>query len=83
MNESYTINWNNGLKEDINETLENVKSYADEMSSYTQQDIIIENEKGREVCRRIWYGVKAEEEDREKGIIEFGNFGFYDEWQEI
>ena len=81
MKENFTVNWNNGLKENIHGTLDEVKSYADEMSSYTQCDIKIENENGEEVLRRIWYGVEAEEEDNERSIIKFGSFGFYDEWQ--
>lgn len=79
----YYINWNNGLKNEFNGTINEAKEYADERINYTQANVTIENEKEEKIYIRKWYGTKASEEDKERNIIEYGNFGFYDEWIEI
>lgn len=70
---------------ETSETLEEAEKKADESASYTQRNITIYKvgETGREeVAIRLWYGVAPSEEDEEGDIIQFGGFGFYDEWVE-
>ncbi len=76
----YYINWNNGLIDEFEGTLEEAKEFADEYSAYTQCDISIEDENQEKILTRFWYGVQATEEDED--IIEIGN-GFYGSWVEV
>ncbi len=79
----YYINWNNGLIDEFEGTIEEAKMYADENSAYTQCDISIEDENQEKILTRFWYGVQATEEDKEdEDIIEIGN-GFYASWVEV
>jgi hypothetical protein len=79
----YTINYHTGAGNETieSENLEAVKSQADEGAAYTQQDISIEDENGKEVARRAWNGVEFEEGDAEDPI-KFGSSGFYGDWYE-
>lgn len=75
--EIYYINYCNGIVKETCGFLEDVQQIADNNASYTQHNIIIENELGEPVAIRKWYGVKPEEED---DIIQFGDCGYYDHW---
>lgn len=85
--ECYTIRYNTGAgDEEVNGTLDEAKAVADDGAAYTQQDIVIEDESGDEVARRVWYGVELTEEDMtedEDQYITFGSFGYYAPWQEV
>ena len=75
----YNVRYNTGAGDELGiETLDEAKRIADEGAAYTQCDIVIEDEDGEEITRRIWYGVKPDED--EENIINFGDFGFYADW---
>lgn len=79
----YIINYNNGVKNECDGTLEQAKKMADDGAAYTQCNITIENEKGERVAGRSWWGVPYdpnETEDEEDEVIQFGNFGHYSAW---
>ena len=79
----FTINYNNGLWDERDGTLDEAKAMADEHAGYTQCDISIEDETRAEVDRRRWYDVPfdpSETETAEDDVIQFGTFGFYDRW---
>lgn len=80
----FTINYNNGLWDECDGTLDEAKAMADECVGYTQCDITIEDENHEEVAHRRWYGVPfdpSETETTEDEVIQFGSFGFYDRWE--
>lgn len=80
----FRIDYNNGLWDECDGTLDDAKAAADEGAAYTQCDITIEDENGEEVARRKWYGVQfdpAETETTEDDVIQFGSFGFFDRWE--
>ena len=85
--QTYMIRYNTGAgDEEITGTLATAKRIADDGAAYTQQDIVIEDESGDEVARRVWYGVELTEEDMtedEDQYITFGSFGYYAPWQEV
>lgn len=64
-------------------TLEEVMQKADDKAAYTQQDIVIYDENKDEVARRQWYGVSplVDVVDDDADIIQFGDFGYFGEWQ--
>lgn len=63
-------------REEFYGTLEEAKAEADDMITYTQQNIVIYKD-GLEVTRRTWWGVTPDEE--EENIIEIGG-GYYSDW---
>ena len=75
------INWNNGMVEEFEGTLEKAMEEAVERAGYTGESITIEESDGYEskiLATLPWYGVAAEEDD----IVtaDFGDLGFYGEW---
>lgn len=60
-------------------TLERAKELADEGAEYTQKSISIYDDDDNEVARRSWYGCTSGIEDCEDPI-QFGDYGFYDDW---
>lgn len=82
---TYTINYQTGITEEIEGTLEQAKAMADEGAAYTQQDITILDEKGETVACRSWWGVAYdpdETDETEDEVIQFGSFGHYSAWRE-
>ena len=61
-------------------SLEDAQAYADRRASYCQRDINIYSMK-HTYCRRWWGTCSGIEECKDP--IQFGNFGFYGDWQEI
>jgi hypothetical protein len=66
------------------ETVDDAKQYADDGAEYTQCNICIYDEDSDElVSERKWVGLPL---DDELGLVEnpicFGNFGYYDDWEE-
>lgn len=55
---------------------------ADEMACYTQQNIRIYADDKREklVAERRWYSVELDDEVSWRNVINFGKFGYYEEW---
>ena len=79
----FTINYNNGLWDECDGTLDEAKAMADEHAGYTQCDISIEDENREEVARRRWYDAPfdpSETETAEDDVIQFGTIGSYDRW---
>lgn len=64
-------------------TLETAMQIADESAGYTQRDIEI-TENGKTVASRKWWGDKFDPDFYENGedadVIDYGDFGYYDEW---
>ena len=78
----YYINYHTGTGNEWANTLEEAKILADNEASYTQKDIIIEDEFGNEVLRRPWWGTQySGENEEEENPILFGSFGYYGDWQ--
>ncbi len=86
----YKIDYNTGAGNIyIVDDLETAMLVADEGAAYTQQDIVIKivDDECPEcawdvVCRRYWYGT-TDGIENESDPIQFGDFGFYADWQEI
>lgn len=82
----YYIDYGTGAgNKTVSATLEEAKRIADEGAAYTQENIRIKNENGDTVCTRYWCGVTFRPEDfgeENPDIIEFGTFGYYNEWSE-
>lgn len=79
----YTIDYNNGVTNTCDGTLEEAKKLADDCAGYTQRNIYILNDDGERVAGRSWYGVQfdpEETEDTEDEVIQFGTFGYYGAW---
>lgn len=82
--DEYYIKYNTGAGDVIiTGTLEEAQTEADSSSAYTQKNIDIYDSDGEIVATRRWYGVAPDEEDEERNIIRFGDFGFYDAWEVI
>ena len=78
----YYINYNTGAGNEWADTLEAAKELADDGAAYTQQPIIIEDEDGKEVTRRPWWGVQYDEDEGdETDPICFGSYGYFGDWQ--
>jgi hypothetical protein len=79
---TYKVNFQTGARNKSGfRKIETAKCYAEEYCCYTQQNIIIENEYGKEVAYLPWYGTVPDQDDIV--IAQFGNFGFYGEWQDF
>lgn len=65
----------------ITKDLNNVKQFADESASYTQESILILDESGEEVTRRTRVGCCSGVEDQDNPIT-FGDFGYYADWSD-
>ena len=79
----YTIDYNNGVTNTCDGTLEEAKKLADDCASYTQRNIYILNDAGEKVAGRSWWGVPYdpnETEEEEDEVIQFGSFGHYGAW---
>lgn len=87
----YYIDYGTGAgNEYVNGELEDAQKAADEGAAYTQCGISIfpvdaEGNKAEEPeCTRKWWSVKFDSELYENGedtdIIDFGDFGYFDEW---
>lgn len=61
-------------------TLAGAMAEADSGAAYTETNYSIQDESGRELATRYWYGIVPSAEDAERDIIEFGRYGFYDAW---
>lgn len=80
----YVIDFQNGFLKELEGTLEQAMQTADDIAGYTQRNIIIFDEDGKEITRRNWWGVAYdpdETEDAEGEVIQFGSFGYYGAWR--
>lgn len=69
---------------EVEGTLDEAMSRADELASYTQENITIYKDNYRKtvVAFRAWCPLEEPEED-ETDIIDYGTFGYYAEWNVI
>lgn len=85
----YYIDYNTGAGNEYAETLEEAKALADEGACYTQESIYIyevdeEKETKELVSLRNWNGVAYDEdEDSAENPICFGDFGYFDDWNDL
>lgn len=80
--EKYYIDYGTGAgNEWVEGSIDEAKKAADDGATYTQCDIVISDENEDEIIRRKWYGYKLSEDDDVTDPIEFGDFGFYDDWR--
>ena len=83
----FLINFGTGAGEEYAETLEEAKEIAEENATYTQCSITIEipsnddEEENKVVAKLPWWSVQPGEDD--EVTVDFGNFGFYGEWEEF
>jgi len=62
--------------------IDDILDEIDETITYTGNSVIIKDEDGKEVARRNFYSVAYDEnEDCCENPIDFGSFGFYDDWR--
>lgn len=68
------------------EDLDEAKEIADKHISYTQTGVKICDIAGKVLAIRRWYGVELDtslyEESELEEIIPFGEFGYYDTWED-
>lgn len=78
----YYINYGTGAgNEWVEGTLEEAKQIADRGISYTECSVSIYDENMEFVCKRKWWGCLTGIEEC-TDPIDFGSFGFYDDWGE-
>ena len=75
----YTIDYQTGVTEVVDGTLDKAKEVAVAGIAYTQENVIIKDGDGEEVTRSTWYGVKPEEDD---AVLEIISEGFYQTWND-
>ena len=82
----YRVDYNTGEGNGYGiESIEDAKQYADEGAEYTQEKICIYDEDTDElVSVRQWVGLPL---DDGLGLVEdpicFGDFGYYDDWEDM
>lgn len=85
----FVIKWYTGAPDDKFEgTLDECKRWVDDVISYTQEAVAIclPREFGIDdevVCYRSWVRVAPDEEAKQRDIISYGDFGYYDEWSDV
>lgn len=79
---TYYVRFHTGAGDEEAATLEEAKKLADEGAAYTQQSISIEDEDGAVVLTRPWIGVAYDADSGSEDPIDFGQFGYYADWQE-
>lgn len=80
----YYIDYNTGTgNEWVEGTLDEAKKTADEGAAYTGCGITITDEDGNNVAGRKWWGVEYDSDEHEDSDpIQFGQAGFYGDWQD-
>jgi hypothetical protein len=78
----------NGITNYLEATdLESAMAEADAAASYCQEDITLiesdENGSETEYVRKWWDVKYNEKEDDSKNPIEFGDFGYYSDWEQV
>lgn len=81
----YGINYCTGVEPDDAYSLDEAKEIAEKNGfGYTQAPIRIINRQTDEVeAESLWWGVKYDpEEDADLPLVDFGDFGYYEQWRE-
>ena len=81
----YYIEFNTGVDRlEVVGTLDDAKKEADECAAYTQCNIQIFDDRGKIIAMRKWWNTAFDPELFDDGadadIIDYGSFGYYDEW---
>lgn len=82
----YYVDYGTGASDFVIEgSLEEAMKAADESIAYTQTSVYIKDyDTHKDIAFRRWYGVSPDNNvENNKDIIDFGNFGFYDNWQTL
>lgn len=78
----YYVNFGTGAgNEWVEGTLSEAQKVAEDGLAYTQTDVKIQTEDGKDVAVLPWWGVTPEDDD--VVTARFGDFGFYGEWQDV
>lgn len=85
---TYIVDFGNGIVEEIEaDSLESAMNITDTRIGYTQESVSITSTDGNgEKYIRKWWGVPFDpnlyEDEEDKDIINYGQFGYYDEWED-
>jgi len=80
---NFIVDYGTGVENIFNaEFIEDILDDIDETITYTNNSVIVKDENGREAARRNFNSVAYDEnEDCCENPIDFGSFGFYDDWR--
>ena len=79
---NFIVDYGNGC-ENVFEAdfLEDILDEIDNTITYTNNSVIVRDEGGMEVARRNFYSVAYDENENHcENPLDFGLFGFYDDW---
>lgn len=76
---AYVINYQTGVTEEINGSLEKAKQSAVDGMEYTGESVLIQLN-GETVTAARWYGTEPTEDD--SVLIQYGDYGFYQTWDD-
>lgn len=76
---TYTINYQTGITEEVQGTLEKAKQAAIDGMEYTQENVLIQLE-GETVTTSRWYGTEPEDDD--SVLVQYADYGFYQTWDD-
>lgn len=76
----FLIDYQTGITENFEGSLEGAQRTAEEGMSYTQQDVLIIEDNDRRY-KSNWQGVEAGEDD--EVLASFGSNGFYTPWRRL
>lgn len=81
--EKFIVNYGTGVKIVFEaDNIEDIIDDIDKTISYTGQSVIVFDTNGQEVARRSFYSVAYDGYgDCCENPIDFGSFGFYDDWR--
>ena len=78
----YWVRFGTGEGDFWEDGLEEAMRAADDAACYTQKDIVVEDEDGREVARRMWCDLGFDEREcPDEDPICFGDAGYYGDWE--
>lgn len=80
--EKYYLNFHTVPKELVEvEGLDEAKQIAEEKMAYTQQPVTIEDLDGNIVAISRWWGYAPGEDEEDLVLTQFGDYGFYSNWE--
>lgn len=79
----YTINYNTGVTQEVEGTLDDAKAAAKKGASYTQEKITIHDAlTGAVVSTARWWGIVPDEDFEDDILLQFGDAGYYSVWED-
>lgn len=81
--ENFIVDYGNSIENVFKaDFVEDILDDIDETITYTNNSVIVRVEGGMEAARRDFYSVAYDEnENCCENCINFGSFGFYDDWR--